>query len=201
VSRQDSTEPIEFEGQTGLTGLPWQTESTAWSFGSRATRLVSALKDSPNAPDRATANHNGVPTSGVQQIEVPDRRPKRIPAATFGKRGFAPLYQWEGVVDEVFADRFTARLVPFEWRAPNRSKTEFTDFEFEDLSDPSDIDLVAPGAVFYWTIGRCKNEAGTITNTSLVRFRRLPSPGVYQQRQAEKEAESLLRGFGEPSSS
>jgi hypothetical protein len=195
MTDEQSTRAVELEAGDELSKVAPQTWAQVWH-----TRFLTPVNPPP-AADSPAANRNGMPTSGAQKIEVPDRRPKRTPAKTFGRRGLLPLYQWEGVVEEVSDSGFTARLVPIEDGSPVREKAEFTDFAFEDLSDPSDVDLVSPGAVFYWTVGRGKNEAGTISNTSLVRLRRLPLPGIYQHMRARAEAEELMRGFGaEPSS-
>lgn len=190
-----STTRVELEAATEAANALPQTWAQTWR-----TQFLPALKVPPETVGPAR-NQNGMPTSGFQKVEVPDRRPRRAPAATFGKRGLLPLYQWEGVVEEVNDAGFTARLIPMENGIPSREKAEFTDFALSDLADPSDLDLVATGAVFYWTVGRGKNDAGTISNTSLVRFKRVPRPGIYQQTRARAEAEELLRGSGAEQSS
>jgi hypothetical protein len=100
-------------------------------------------------------------------------------------------------VEEVNGTSFRCRLVPLESGQPNLARIEFTEFSLDDIANDDDRILVEPGAVFYWTIGRSQNSAGTRTNVSLVRFRRLPVPGSYQRRLARREAAKLLRDFGE----
>jgi hypothetical protein len=193
---EESTTPVELIGGTfGATGA-WQFERQIWSFGATGRHLISSLEDSrERVTNERSANRNGPDTAGVQSIKVPDRRPIAPPRHTDSKRSLEPVYQWEGVVEEIYEDGFRARLAPLGVADAHSSRPEFTEFDFEDLSDPGDLDLVGEGAVFYWTIGRSKNDAGTITNTSLVRFRRLPPPTSFQRRRAEVEASAFLSGI------
>lgn len=127
---------------------------------------------------------------------VSDLEPVAPPKKSFGKRGFAPLYQWEGVVEEVNGEGFRARLVPFENGQADPSRVEYADFEYDDLADESDRELVTHGAVFYWTVGRGRDSGGSISKRSLVRFRRLPPTSPYHAREARREAEDLLSDLG-----
>ncbi len=99
-------------------------------------------------------------------------------------------------MEEVNGDGFRARLLPFEEGEADHSRLEYADFGYDDLADESDHDLVMEGAVFYWTVGKSRNAAGTYTNTSLVRFRRLPPPSTYQTQEAGREAAALLQDLG-----
>jgi hypothetical protein len=107
------------------------------------------------------------------------------------------VYQWEGVVEEVNGEGFRARLRPFEQGHAEASRVEYADFDYDDLADESDRALVAEGAIFYWTVGKSRNMAGTVFNTSLVRFRRLPSATSAQKREAAREAAALLAALEE----
>ena len=100
---------------------------------------------------------------------------------------------WEGVVEQVNAAEFRARLTPFEDGVPNTARVEFTEFSFDDLANLDDRKLVEEGARFYWTVGRATNPAGTLTNVSLVRFRRLPPTTHHRRQLAEAEADALLQ--------
>jgi len=54
-------------------------------------------------------------------------------------------------------------MIPIIDGRPDPTRTEFTTFSLDDLDDESDRDLVAEGAIFYWTIGRGRTAAGTQT--------------------------------------
>ena len=199
MNPSESTRHIRVEPVNGRNG-PWQT-GDAWSFGSFPERLFAPLN--PSAPvdlaseRSAASNAAGSPTlSPRSAVDVSDVKPVTSRRPFFGKRGFSPLYQWEGVVEEVNGEGFRARLVPFEEGRADASRVEYADFAYVDLADESDCDLVMEGAVFYWTVGKSRNAAGTYTNTSLVRFRRLPPPTPYQTREAGREAEALLTDLG-----
>lgn len=188
-----STERIEIEGSLSAKPAAAQPSTDAWSFGERALRLFAPVThrdgDSSNPHSR---NLDARSTSGVQRTARPDTKPASAPEPQFGKRSLRPLYQWEGVVEEVNGDSFRARLVPYEDGQPIPSRIEFSEFAHDDLADESDADLVEEGAVFYWTIAKSRNPAGTTTNVSLVRFRRLPPPGAFRQRLASREAQELM---------
>jgi hypothetical protein len=171
------------------------SEATSpWWFGPRDQILLPRKVRTPASP----ATEQGVRSSDPSTLdpqgrneEVSALKPVARPRPFFGRRGFLPVYQWEGVVEEVNGEGFRARLRPLEGE-PDPSQVEYADFDYMDLADDSDHELVVEGAVFYWTVGRSRNVVGTQTNTSLVRFRRLPPPSARQLREAEVEAEAML---------
>lgn len=177
---------------------PDQLEETAWSFGPSHRRLIGPTRSpSIDQPKPLAANQNGPLTMGPQQIESAPPPAVTILPRNFGRRGLQALSEWEGVVEEVKGRKFRCRLVPVEDGRPNTARVEFTEFDVDDLASESDVKLVQPGAVFYWTIGRSQNSAGTRTNVSLVRFRRIPAAGSYRQRKARREADQLIQEIGE----
>jgi hypothetical protein len=207
VSEREETRAIPLERPNGHNGAwSWRSQTgDAWSFGSRA-RLFALLKPrAPADPDgvrSAAANTGQSPTvSPRRAVDVSDLKPVAPVQPFLGKRGFMPVYQWEGVVEEVNGSGFRARLQPFEDGRADHWRVEYADFAYDDLADESDRDLVQEGAVFYWTVGRSRNAAGTYTNTSLVRFRRLPPSTPYETREASREAEALLSDLGGNASS
>src|SRR4051812_28788446 len=148
MSHPNSTETIEIEAATGATS-PLSPHTLSWSFGASRDRLVLPLVEKQSSAGLPSANRNGAsPTVAPQKMDVPDRRPKSPPRVAFGRRGFIPLYQWEGVVEEVKQHGFRARLAPLHGAGVALARPEFTEFEFDDLSDPSDEELVEIGAVF-----------------------------------------------------
>jgi hypothetical protein len=167
----------------------------AWSFGVRP-RLFARLPhlgSTVSTRRPPVGNRRDVPTVAPRRAADTAAFTTPLRNPNFGKRGFSPVYQWEGVVEEVSDSGFRGRLTPFDHGRPNLAQVEYADFDFRDLDDPSDRTLVQKDAVFYWTVGKSRNQAGTYTNTSLVRFRRLPGTTNYDRRRASEEAAALLR--------
>lgn len=102
---------------------------------------------------------------------------------------FIVLQEWEGYVEKVHSDgAFTARLVD---RTGKRAD-EFTTVDRDEVSD-SDWPLVAPGAVFYWSIGYHISVDGNRSTSSLFRFRRMPAYSSMDLLEAEEEANDLVQ--------
>lgn len=192
------TKPIGVEGWPGKSEASlWQRPSSGWSFGVPHPRVIApAPPFVSRAPATGAANTPQVETAKAQKTPVPDLRARTIWPIDFGKKSLVPLYEWEGVVEEVTDTGFRARLVPFDNGRPDNTQVEYTDFTFADLSTESDRGLVREGAIFYWTVGRGKNDAGTVSNVSLVRFRRLVPAGPVQKRLAQLEAGELFADLG-----
>ena len=99
------------------------------------------------------------------------------------------LQKWEGCVEEVKKETFSAKLYDLQdLQAPDY----FCEIYLEEVSE-ADKELVQPGAVFYWHIFY-KEQAGQKSRESRIRFRRLPWSKA-QREQAEKDAEKLNRYF------
>jgi hypothetical protein len=188
---------IEFEGKGHNGDEVRHPETSPWWLTWRTRIVTPRTPDAPVDPrSERSANRVGPPT--LDQLGAPnteDFKPVARPRPSFGRRKFSPVYQWEGVVEEVNGEGFRARLRPLEVGLADR--VEYADFDYDDLADESDFDLVAEGAVFYWTVGRSSNEAGTQTKTSLVRFRRLPATTERQIKAAATQAEALLADLSE----
>lgn len=198
MTPSESTKPIALDPNAGPQDATWQTHEEAWSFGPSDAWYVTSLPHRARSEliagsdNRNDHEGNGHQTRSVQKPAKEARSVVKPLRPYFGKRRLQALYQWEGVVEEINGSGFRARLTPFENGRPNLGKIEFTDFDFEDLADESDRHRVERGAVFYWTVGRSRNPAGTQTNVSLVRFRRLPSAGPIQKRKAREAAKRIL---------
>ncbi|SRR6266700_2078094 len=82
------------------------------------------------------------------------------------------LKDWEGVVDEVNADGFVARLLDRQNRAG--IDTHAAEIPFSEVA-PDDLPLVQPGAIFYLTIFRSIAAHGQHERTTRMYFRRLPT--------------------------
>jgi hypothetical protein len=81
------------------------------------------------------------------------------------------LQLWEGTVSGVSGDDVTALLR--DWTNPDLPDEEAT-VSIEEFS-PAEQPLVAPGTVFYWSIGY-RTRSGTRERVSSFQLRRLPSP-------------------------
>ena len=200
-----STRKVEVERPNTESGREAGTAPTdnAWSFGySRELRIFGPLTPPIDGNQRRPQPNSEPMVTGDFRIPQAWRHlaPRTVRRPSFGKRGFSALYQWEGVVDEVNGDGFRARLTPTDQEEAGQASVEYVDFRFDDLYDEGDRELVAEGAVFYWTVGKIRTRAGNLLNTSLVRFRRLPSPTPSQSRKAAREAELLLEDLGSDAS-
>lgn len=80
------------------------------------------------------------------------------------------LQQWEGVVSEVGDKDFTAELRDL---TNVDNAPQVAEFPYSEISK-SDRSLIAPGAVFYWSIGYDTTPGGQITRVSEIRLRRSP---------------------------
>jgi hypothetical protein len=192
---EQPTRPVDIPGAPEHVPTAWQRTALEWSFGPTVDSVAGWPEAVHPLPEGSAVNRACDLTIAPQEHRPPLRAAPRVPRRAFGRRSLAPISHWEGVVERVSGDRFFCRLTPLN-DDDERNKVEFTEFEVDDLANESDIPLVQPGAIFYWTIGRARNAAGTITNVSLVRFRRLPLVTAYQRKRAEREAEDTLEALG-----
>lgn len=192
-----STRPERVASHHALTESLWQGFDESWSFGPSQVRLVgdAASRTEQRPPD--AKNEESAPlTQAPQEIRAPERQSRKLRPRGFGRRGFTSVSHWEGVVERVDGEAFYARLVPFEQGQPLTNRAEFAEFDFDELATKSDQKLVCEGAVFYWTLGRSQNAAGTVTNTSLLRFRRLPGVSEHTRQRAKAEVKNLMSSLG-----
>lgn len=101
---------------------------------------------------------------------------------------FQSLQKWEGYVIEVFNDHFSARICDLT----NNNDDEYVELTLNELLK-EDLDLLIPGAVFYWNIGYRDDKYGTRHRDSIIRFRRLPAFGNKEIEDAKNEAEILFK--------
>jgi hypothetical protein len=103
----------------------------------------------------------------VPRAVVPDFR--LVPEPVKSGDRFRLLQKFEAVVVERLEDSFIARFSD-----PSRDGIEEeAEIAFGEISE-SDLPLVQPGAVFYWSIGYERKSFGQVSRVSLIRFRRLP---------------------------
>jgi len=90
----------------------------------------------------------------------------------------------------VFDEYFLARLVDMESPSPD----EEADILKKEISD-EDLQLIEPGAVFYWNIGYQVDPSGQRKRASVIRFRRLPIWTPQELADAKRWAENTLSGL------
>ena len=100
------------------------------------------------------------------------------------------LQDWEGVVETVGDESFTARLR--DLIVNERYPSETAKLPIEDISD-DDQELLKVGAVFYLTVGRLKRPNGRQQRFGRIVFRRLPGWTFSTLQRAEKRAERFSR--------
>jgi hypothetical protein len=118
----------------------------------------------------------------------------KVPHPVAPPSRFELLQQWEGEVRQVDSDEFTAVVRDI---TNSRSPEEEVTLPKDEVSR-ADLELVQPGAIFYWIIGYRVSRGGQKTRTSDLRFRRLPawtSKEIKRARERALEIERLL-GIG-----
>jgi hypothetical protein len=99
------------------------------------------------------------------------------------------LQSWEGVVLAVHETSFSTRLIDVS----GDHADEEVDLPKDELS-AFDLDLLEPGAIFYWTIGyRQQLPRGARERVSRIRFRRVPAWSEVQLTSAREHAATLAR--------
>ena len=101
------------------------------------------------------------------------------------------LQKWEGTVLSKGRDSFHARLVDRNRVGPDEEAEILLDEVSED-----DLPLVAPGAVFYWSIGYHTGTNRQKKRVSIIRFRRLPAWTEKELQQANEQADRLRDSLG-----
>ena len=103
------------------------------------------------------------------------------------------LQDWEGIVETIEDGTFTALL-----RDLTRYETrphEMADFSIEDISK-DDRELLEPGAIFFFTVGRSTKPNGQQERFARIEFRRLPVWTDADFKRTEMRAQRLARYLG-----
>ncbi len=125
--------------------------------------------------------------SGLGIVLLGSFNPKMYPFKLHRQTRFEFLQKWRGVVLEVSDESFLARLVDMESPAPD----EEAEILKREISD-EDLQLIEPGAVFYWNIGYQVDPSGQRKRASVIRFRRLPIWTPKELSDAKRWAENTL---------
>ncbi|MCY3968241.1 MAG: hypothetical protein OXF21_06735 [bacterium] len=139
----------------------------------------------------AMPHSNQTTATGHGQQPLPVVLPVRLPKHTQAQPYFQALQKWQGTVSEVTGSTFTARLLDLT----EPSDEEEAEFDLEEVSR-GDLDLVAPGAVFYWSVGYRTEPSGERSRSSVLVFRRLPAWNEKDMQRAADRAEELKNHFG-----
>jgi hypothetical protein len=100
---------------------------------------------------------------------------------------FFSKQKFEGVVVEIKADSFVARLRNITEMLPDE-EGEFLNHELSK----DDLELLKVGAVFYWNIGYLVQVAGQRIGCHMINFRRLPVLASHEILAADERAEDLF---------
>ena len=101
-------------------------------------------------------------------------------------------HHWECTVESIGSETFSATLRSL--LKPGDTEKE-AELPLDEVS-PDDQELLAPGAIFYWTIGSERSPKGTISRFSRIKFRRLPGWTRRDLATVEEEAKRLFAMFG-----
>ncbi len=106
------------------------------------------------------------------------------------KISFRELESWEGTVTSVLDDGFVATIT-----SSINGMPEEAEFDLDEITE-FDRDLLAPGAVFYWTIGYRRTFGEPLRRTSTLMFRRLPAYSRRSLTEAREAARQLKERLG-----
>jgi hypothetical protein len=120
------------------------------------------------------------------------RRPLLFPTgqAPESPEDFLVLQDWEGAVDSIGPQTFTARLR--DRTNKDGYASEIAELPIADISG-DDRELLRPGAIFYMTVGRATRASGRQDRVGRIMFRRLPAWTESTLRRAQQRAERLRR--------
>jgi hypothetical protein len=126
--------------------------------------------------------------STVSEIETPkDAGIVRVPPSIIEVPREVKLQEWEGQIQEVHENHFTARLVDLTTR--DTEETEEVELPISDIVE-GDRDLVVPGAIFRWLIAYKYGDGEKVRFTRVI-IRRLPMWTDAEIKEADREAAEL----------
>ena len=154
------------------------------------TQVVSLPSDALVQDHLYTFETLPVDNSYLAPILPAVRPPVRLPDGLQPRTRFDALQKWEGRVLEVGDTTFSAVVVGIK-----DATEEEAEFDLEEVS-PDDIDMVEPGAVFYWSIGYRTDPSGERSRCSVLVFRRLPAWSARDLELARQGAQTLRDRLG-----
>ena len=159
--------------------------------GTAATALVGSARarQDTEGPDRAEAL--GADGSKIVALHGVLPRPRAPDVGSF-----ILLQQFEGTVIALGDDEFTARLVD---RTNPENAPEVGEFSTDDVSE-GDRELLALGAVFYFSLGYRIAPWGQRDRVATIKFRRLPAWSKREIEAASAQAETWAEMFDDADS-
>jgi hypothetical protein len=179
--RSDYLEPIE---QTWRHIPAVEVPTKLLVSGQKAAGEV--LSGSPAQPLSATESATAFAerVTAPRPLVFPDEQAPEVPEK------FLVLQDWEGAVESIGPETFTARLR--DWTNKEAYASEIAELPIADVSD-DDRELLRPGAIFYLTVGRVIRHNGRHDRVGRLVFRRLPAWTASTFRRAEQRTERLRR--------
>jgi hypothetical protein len=137
------------------------------------------------------ANSVDVSSMSETAYSTPDSGIVSMPRTTVWIPREVMLQEWEGQVQEVGPQYFSARLV--DLTNGDVDETEEAELPVSDISD-SERDLLVPGATFRWIIGY-RYIDGAKERFTRVAIRRLPMWTDAEMKSADQEASEVHNAF------
>jgi hypothetical protein len=136
------------------------------------------------------------PPGGLPEVPLSMRNLKNMAPAVWTSppaqtESFVALQRWEGRVISCGVETFRAVLSDLTEPGPE----EEVELLMEDVPN-EDSALVAPGAIFYWSIGYLNEASGGKPRMSTLRFRRLPVWSAAELAAAREPVGPLAEFFG-----
>ena len=152
--------------------------------GTGGPRVVAARQRPPldSSPQTSAIAHPTRTPTFLSREAVEQRRSQREIISA----------HWECAVENVGDSTFTAILRSL--RTPGESET-VAEIPRDEVSD-DDLELLSPGAIFYWTVGYQVSPAGTRKRFSQIKFRRLPAWTRKDLDRVRASAKTLYELFG-----
>ena len=151
----------------GVSSISTADVVTVFSFKTQDPSATEPFAGNPSPYTRVRGNvRDELPISAKPVAQV-----TRAEQPSLDRDRFRIIEALEGTIQEVYKDSFIARLTN---KLDPQAVHEEAEFAFSEIP-PADRRLIAKGAVFYWYIGTTEKPHGQQTNSSLIRFRRLPA--------------------------
>ena len=154
----------------------------------------------PYLNKRKIIGNTGDTTNAIENISTIADRAEQI----YSPKGFSPLLKllgqerkfhllqiWEGIVEKVTEEEFIASL---QDKTNPSNPEEGVEISLGEVSD-EDLNLVRPGAVFYWSIGYEDSIGFPRQRVSRIRFRRLSGWTPQEIMMSEEKAKEFARLF------
>jgi len=159
-------------------------------IGEVTQQRINSFLEEPSVEPERDENLNQAKLTTTLSDTIPDRKPiALVPKIPQKPKTFNSLQSWEGYVIEKYDDHFKGRITDLTEQLPD----EEVEILLDDVSD-DDLNLVVPGAIFYWYVGY-ETEKGTTKRSSIIRFRRMPRWTKSDFKKAEKIEKKIKKLF------